>query len=207
LDQGARTELAELSLADYRRGVLENYRAVRAETDPERAHAGWRERRDRLFRDHPQSPLGADDPLRETGLPYWPYDPALRFEIALSETPDPVTRTFSTAPGEITQMRRLGWVTLPAPVDGRLAVWWLEQYSGGIFLPFRDATAGDSSYGAGRYLLDTTKGADLGGGAGRLVLDFNFSYHPSCRYDEAWQCPLAPPENVLAAEVRAGERL
>ena len=74
-------------------------------------------------------------------------------------------------------------------------------------MPFRDATAGSSTYGAGRYLLDTAKGADLGLDGGLLVLDFNFSYHPSCRYDPAWQCPLAPPQNVLAVAIEAGERL
>ena len=100
---------------------------------------------------------------------------------------------------------RLGAAT--RPVGGRLAVWWLEQYGGGIFVPFRDATAGTSTYGAGRYLLDTAKGADLGLDGDRIVLDFNFSYHPSCRYDPAWQCPLAPPENVLTAAIEAGERL
>ena len=67
-----------------------------------------------------------------------------------------------TAPDELTRIRQIGWVELPDPVGERLAVWWLEQYGGGLFVPFRDATAGSSTYGAGRYLLDTAKGADLG---------------------------------------------
>jgi uncharacterized protein (DUF1684 family) len=113
----------------------------------------------------------------------------------------------ATAADEVTRIRLIGFVDLPAPLHGRLAVWWLAQYGGGIFLPFRDATAGDSTYGAGRYLLDTAKGADLGLDGERLVLDFNFSYHPSCRYDSAWQCPLAPPENVLPVAIEAGEKL
>ncbi len=104
-------------------------------------------------------------------------------------------------------MRRVGLVRLPEPVAGTLDLWSFEQYGGGLFLPLKDATAGDTSYGAGRYLLDTAKGADLGGSDGRLVVDLNFAYHPSCRYDDRWQCPLAPPGNVLSAAVRAGERL
>jgi hypothetical protein len=112
-----------------------------------------------------------------------------------------------TASDEITRIRQLGWVELPEHIGGRLAIWWLEQYGGGIFVPFRDGTAGRSTYGAGRYLLDTAKGADLGREGELLVLDFNFSYHPSCRYDPAWQCPLAPPQNVLAVAIEAGERL
>jgi uncharacterized protein (DUF1684 family) len=86
-------------------------------------------------------------------------------------------------------------------------VWWLDQYAGGLFLPLRDGTAGRTSYGGGRYVLDTAKGADLGGDSSRLVVDLNFSYHPSCRYDDAWLCPLAPPENTITAEICAGERL
>jgi uncharacterized protein (DUF1684 family) len=164
----------ELELTDYRRTVSELYAAVRAEDDPKQAHELWRQGRDELFRSHPQSPLPPGDPLRATGLPYWPYDPGLRFEL---------------------------------PLDAVIDVWWLNQYAGGLLLPLRDGTAGQSSYGGGRYALDTAKGADLGGSDGSLVVDLNFLYHPSCRYNDAWQCPLAPPGNTIAAPVSAGERL
>jgi uncharacterized protein (DUF1684 family) len=87
-----------------------------------------------------------------------------------------------------------------------LEVSWLTAYGGGAFLCFRDATSGTESYGGGRYLLDTVKGADLGEDGGRLVLDFNFAYNPSCSYDPGWVCPLAPPANRLAVAVEAGER-
>jgi uncharacterized protein (DUF1684 family) len=206
-DEDATTLPSALALAQWRREVFDIYREVRLSGDPQSGHARWRERRDRLFAEHPESPLGADDPLRTTGLPVWPYDPRLRFAVALSPATEEKRYTLSTGPDEATALGLMGWAELPDPVGGRLAVWWLEQYGGGVFIPFRDATAGHESYGAGRYLLDTIKGADLGLQDGRLVLDFNFSYHPSCRYDEEWQCPLAPPENVLAAAVRAGERM
>jgi uncharacterized protein (DUF1684 family) len=87
-----------------------------------------------------------------------------------------------------------------------LELYWLEGYGGGVFLSFRDATAGRETYGAGRYLLDTVKGSDLGTSDRRLVLDFNFAYNPSCAYDPRWACPLAPPANRLAIPIRAGER-
>ena len=96
---------------------------------------------------------------------------------------------------------------LPAPVGRRLALWWLGQYGGGLFMPIRDATAGAASYGGGRYLLDTAKGADLGVAGNALVIDLNFLYHPSCRYDDCWVCPLAPTDNLINVPVRAGERL
>jgi len=89
---------------------------------------------------------------------------------------------------------------------GSLDLFWLEGYGGGVFLSFADATSGTETYGACRYLLDTVKGADLGERDGRLVLDFNFAYNPSCAYDPRWVCPLAPPGNRLAAPIRGGER-
>jgi uncharacterized protein len=67
--------------------------------------------------------------------------------------------------------------------------------------------SGTGSYGGGRYLLDTAEGADLGGDGGSLVIDLNFLYHPSCRYNSAWQCPLAPNGNTITSPVTAGERM
>ena len=104
--------------------------------------------------------------------------------------------------------RRIGWAAFAVDgTDCRLAVFWLNDYAGGIFIPFRDATSGGESYGAGRYLWDSAKGADLGSSGDELVLDFNYAYHPSCVYDPRWSCPLAPAENRLTVPIRAGERL
>jgi uncharacterized protein len=199
----------ELALADWRRRVAELYAAVRAEPSPRAGHALWRAGRDELMREHPESPLMPGDALRRTGIPYWPYDPELRFVLKLEPEPaaEPVGLTLQTGGSETTTLRRLGAVALPSPLDATLDVWWMEQYAGGLFLPLRDGTAGTSSYGGGRYLLDTAKGADLGDDGGRLVIDLNFLYHPSCRYNPEWQCPLAPPGNTIAAAVQAGERL
>jgi uncharacterized protein (DUF1684 family) len=199
---------SQLELAQWRRQVNELYAAVRAEGQPERGHALWRRGRDELFRNHPQSPLGPDDPLRASGLPCWPYDPALRFVLPLQPPSDPERRLeLDTGEDGVTSLAPVGRVVLPEPVGGSLDVWWLEQYGGGLFLPLRDGTAGSGSYGGGRYLLDTAKGADLGGTGDALVVDLNFAYHPSCRYDSRWLCPLAPPGNTIAARVEAGERM
>ena len=197
----------ELELVDWRRRVAALYAALRAERDPARAHALWRRGRDELMREHPESPLLEDDELRRSGVPYWPYDSDLRFELALEPAREPATLTLHMGGTDTTSLRRVGVVMLPAPLNASLDVWWMEQYAGGLFVPLRDGTAGDSSYGGGRYLLDTAKGADLGSERGRLVIDLNFLYHPSCRYNADWQCPLAPPGNTIAYAVRAGERL
>jgi uncharacterized protein (DUF1684 family) len=199
--------ISELDLSDWRRQVAELYAAVRADDDPERAHARWRATRDVLIGKHPQSPAPPGDPIRSSGVPYWPYDPELRFELPLLPAAESEVLMVPTDQTDTTALRLIGTVEVPGPVDASVSVWWLRQYAGGLFVPLRDGTAGETSYGGGRYLLDTAKGADLGGGPETLVIDLNFLYHPSCRYNPAWQCPLAPPGNVIEAPVRAGERL
>ncbi len=198
---------AELELADWRRQVCELYARVRGAASAQEGHSLWRAGRDALFRDHPQSPLPPDDPLRRKGIAVWPYDHSLRFDLPLEPVDESVELSLPTGSDGTTTMRLVGRVSIPAPVSATVDVWWLQQYAGGLFLPVRDGTAGDTSYGGGRYLLDTAKGADLGGSASRLVIDLNFLYHPSCRYSPEWQCPLAPRGNTFGAPVCAGERM
>ena len=195
-----------LELADWRRRVSDLYAAVRAEDRPERGHALWRAGRDELFRSHPQSPLPPGDRLRTSGLAYWPYDRQLRFTLPLLRDAEPMELSLPAGSDGPTAMRRVGRVELPPPVAAVIDVWWLREYGGGLFLPLRDGTAGRTSYGGGRYLLDAAKGADLGGTVRTLVVDLNFLYHPSCRYSDAWQCPLAPAGNTITVPVHAGER-
>ena len=145
--------------------------------------------------------------MRTTGVPYWPYDASLRFRLPLEPPREEAALPLSTGADGITSLRSVGCIALPEPVAETVEVWWLDQYGGGLFLPLRDGTAGETSYGGGRYLLDTAKGADLGSDGDSLVVDLNFLYHPSCRYSDAWQCPLAPAANWVSAAVSAGERL
>lgn len=193
-----------LTLLDWRRQVAALYGEVRATSphDPEGALIRFRQVRDVLFRDHAQSPVPADRRHDFAGLRYWPYAPALRFEAQVRAAP--AKRLVVTSlTGETFPLERIGRVQLPV---GRLDVFWISVYGGGLFIPFRDTTSGRHSYGGGRYLLDTVKGADLGGGEGRLVIDFNYAYQPSCAYDPRWSCPLAPRSNWLVVPIEAGER-
>lgn len=195
-----------LELLDWRRRVADLYATVRERyrQDPVAAHEHWRTGRDELLASHPCSPLPAGRRASFTGLPVAPYDPEWAFSAPVDTEVAPERFEVTTSTGRLMAYERVGIVDLPV---GRLEVLWLEDYAGGIFLPFRDATAGQTTYGGGRYLLDTPKSADLGtDGDGRLVLDFNFAYHPSCFYDPAWNCPLAPPGNRLEVAIDAGER-
>ncbi len=194
--------VAEAELTDWRRRVSELYAAVRAHDDPERARALWRSGRDALFRCSSAKPARRQAICCvETGMPYWPYDPALRFKLPLLPAPGPEQRLAPAGEDGSARLRLLGQVELPAPLSATIGVWWLQQYAGGLFLPLRDGTAGQASYGGGHYNLDTAKGADLGGTASTLIIDLNFLYHPSCRYSSRWQCPLAPPSNTITAPV------
>src|SRR5437016_3974015 len=121
---------AAVELAHWRRTVAELYATIRAEPDPAAAHALWRMRRDELFRTHPQSPLLSDDPLRETGLPYWPYDPALRVTATLEPTA-PETLHVPTSSDGVIELRRAGRFEI-AELGFGLDAWWLAQYAGGL---------------------------------------------------------------------------
>ena len=196
----------ELDLLDWKRRVFAVYAEVRAAADPEAAWQTWCAAKNELFRSHPQSPLPMEARRSFAGLPYFAYDPGLRVLAEVEPAEEALIMIAGSGP-EPTPFRRFATAAFELRGEPlRVALYWLESYGGGIFLPFRDATSGSETYGAGRYLLDTVKGADLGERDGRLVLDFNFAYNPSCAYDPHWACPLAPPENRLAVTIRGGER-
>jgi len=193
-----------LSLLGWRRQVAALYGAARAARDPETGWRSWCDGRDELFAGHPDSPLDEAARASFRGLPYAPYDAGLRFEAELQPAAAAQVEIPTATDGTV-RLGRIGTVTLGDV--GRLDVWWLAGYGGGVFLPLRDGSAGRTTYGGGRYLLDTVKGADLGGDDARLVVDLNFAYHPSCTYDPRWSCPLAPEGNRVPVTVAAGEQM
>lgn len=199
--------LDHLQLLDWKRRIFELYAAIRQSREPRAAWTLWRTTRDELFATHAQSPVPLAERAGFPGLQYFDYDPRAR---VLAEVVDADLESYDIQTSADTTYRfvrfaiaRFDFFDRPLALD----LYWLAGYGGGIFLPFRDITSGTETYGAGRYLLDTVKGADLGSEDGRLVLDFNFAYHPSCVYDPRWVCPLAPPANRLAVPIPAGERL
>jgi hypothetical protein len=138
----------------------------------------------------------------------------MRFELPVAPAPPTAAGALPlelpNSGSDVLAFSRIGVVEVPFSEGAqRLSLFWMAGYAGGLFLPYRDATNGAETYGAGRYLLDGAKSADLGGDLkrGTLVLDFNFAFQPSCAFDPKWACPLAPPENRLDVAIRAGERL
>lgn len=199
-----------LDLADWRRRVAALYDALRRDRRaPAMRLVAFRAAKDRLFAEHQSSPIPPDARADFRGLAYWRHAPELRLTARLRPDPEaPPLDVPRSGDGAAMPFVRIGWVDFSVGgVDCRLAVYWLNEYAGGIFIPFRDATSGRETYGGGRYLWDSAKGADLGSRGDEMVLDFNYAYHPSCVYDPRWSCPLSPQENWLAVPIPAGERL
>lgn len=197
-----------LQLADWRRTVAEMYATIRHEKNKRIAWQLFQNTRDDLFLNHPQTPLNAAQKANFSGLDYFAYNP----EFAVM--------------GRLDKIASHNHYKVELPKDGRfrftriakvhfnikkqpltLDLYWVEGYGGGLFLPFRDATNGTTTYGGGRYLYDAIKGADLGAEEDSILLDFNFAYNPSCAYNDQWVCPLAPQENWLDFAIEAGEKL
>ena len=195
-----------LDLLDWKQQVFALYESVRASDDSFAAWERWRATRDLLFRDHTQSPLPADVRTDFMGCDYFDYDPEARV-LARIEPTEPLRIDVAASTGSTFPFSQVGTLVFALSGDEHsLALLWNEGYGGGLFVPFQDETSGHETYPAARYLLDTVKGADLGASGGKLVLDFNFAYNPSCAYDGSWACPLATPESRLPVRVSAGER-
>jgi uncharacterized protein (DUF1684 family) len=71
-----------------------------------------------------------------------------------------------------------------------------DQY----FIIFGDATNGEETYGAGRYMYTSLPDQE-----NKVILDFNKSYNPPCVFTDYATCPLPPPQNVFGIAIRAGE--
>jgi len=195
-------------LLDYRRAVSELYsRLRRSELSLTERCEQFHQERDRLFKYHPQSALSVEQKTGFAGLRYYPYDPAWRFLLPVDTKVEPEIFEIDLQEDGRMRMRRFGQIHFEMVGQAiSLSLFWIIGYGGGVFLPFRDLTNGQTTYGGGRYLLDTIKHADLGQDDSRLVIDFNYAYNPSCAYNAHWHCPLAPQENWLLVAIPVGEQ-
>ena len=156
-----------------------------------------RRQKDHFFGGPHDSPLTVEQRKAFTGLKYFDPDPALRFEVTL-DGPAGKVEEVEMSDGTTDHLQRAG--TVRFTVDGIEATLLAYNQGDDLFIPFRDATSGKDTYGAGRYLEAEPLGA------GRYLLDFNRAYNPYCAYNDDWRCPLPPAENWLKVAIRAGER-
>lgn len=163
----------------------------------------FRRRKDEVFRSSEHSPIPERERREFEGLRYFPENPDLVVTATLDPPDDQAPFTVVTSTGDQLTYRRAGRIAFS--VDGEPVSLSLlaSDDQPGLFLPFRDATSGRETYGAGRY-LDLHVHAHPGD---EITVDFNYAYNPSCAYDDAWSCPLPPPENWLQVPIRAGEQV
>ncbi len=151
-----------------------------------------------FFRQSPQSPIPADERAAFEGLSYYDPTPDLVFTVPV-DVVDPEPVQIGTTSGEERTYHKVATATII--VEGNdVAIGLYSTGHPGLFLPFRDATSGHETYGAGRY-LDVEPNGD-----GTVTLDFNYSYAPFCAYSDAYSCALPPYDNWLQVPIRAGER-
>jgi uncharacterized protein len=183
---------------------------------------GFRAEKDHWFKHADGSPIPADERDAFTGLAYFAVDPELRFDdlvLAPYAGTEPQRFQIPTSDGQLRPAHRAGSFGFEIAGEPRsLAAYVLDdphehgehahedasahdEGPPSVFVPFLDATSGNETYGAGRY-LDLEPEED-----GTYSLDFNLAYHPSCVYDVRFSCPLTPAENRLALRIEAGERL
>ena len=163
-----------------------------------------RERKDEAFADKRRSPLSEEELASFEGLSYYPPDELYRFEVSLHEHDEKETVTVGTSTGGETDYLRWGEFRIDIG-DEEVVVqaYKSEADDDRFWIPFRDATSGEETYGAGRYIdLEEEKHEN----DGVWVLDFNESYNPTCAYSERYECPLPPAENRLEVPIEAGEK-
>ncbi len=160
--------------------------------------------KDAYFKSDANSPILPQDKPGFRGLQYFPIDAKLRFSAKLNRYPNPVRIRLATNTGEIRNGLRYGYFEFQIGSQTcRLQVYRLEDTTtseASLFIPFRDATSGKETYGAGRYidLKENTTGI--------YNLDFNRAYNPYCAYNTAFSCPIPPAENTLTVPIQAGEK-
>ncbi len=194
-----------LQQMDWRERTFELYRTIRAHSEPQVAHALWREGRDKLFANHPLSPVPPQLRGDFAGLEVAAYDESYRFEAALEPAG---AQSEELAMGDtLLALVRVGRVTLALPdAQVSLDVWQLTSYGGGLFIPLQDN--GSGSPDGGRLVIDTASGANLGASpdGGMLVIDLNFAYNPLWSYDPQHRWPRLPSGNTSQVAVPVGEQ-
>jgi uncharacterized protein (DUF1684 family) len=164
-----------------------------------------RENKNNFFGMHSQSPIPPEDRQKFRGLEYYPPDPGYRFEIELSEHKEKGVLKIEDTQGNEREFLKWGEFRFKiGDTDCKLQVYKSEPTEERLFVPFRDATSGKETYGAGRY-LDLEPGKHYTT-EGKWILDFNEAYNPWCAYSKDYACPFVPPENWLKVPIKAGEK-
>jgi uncharacterized protein (DUF1684 family) len=175
-------------------------------------NSDWKERlererkeKDKFFAVHGQSPIPAAERAKFRGLEYYPPNADYRFELELHEHSDKKLLQIEDTGGTIRDFLCWGEFQFKfGDEECTLQAYKSDPGSELLFIPFKDATSGKDTYGAGRY-IDLEHERDCTP-AGRWKFDFNNAYNPWCAYSKNYVCPFVPPENWLKIPVLAGEK-
>ncbi len=173
--------------------------------------SGWlevllqdRQIKDEFFLDDPSSPVPVERRGALLPVRYYDPDPIYRVPAALEVSPEQPVFDIPTSTGEIRLMQRVGILKFALnghPLQLSALAETPVRSIDSLFIMFKDTTNESETYAGGRY-LDLPRTA-----TGHYELDFNRAYHPTCYYDEGFDCPYPPPENRLTLAIPAGERL
>jgi uncharacterized protein (DUF1684 family) len=171
-------------------------------TEGESRLAGYRHRRDHFFAAHVHSPLDEQQRARFAGLDYFPERTDLALTLPLDESGSDVGEEIDlpTTDGRTKPFVRAGRIRFDFEGTPLTLTVLRDAIQGGLFLPFKDSSAGSETYEFGRYLEPQSRPD------GTLDIDFNYAYNPFCAYGDGWSCPIPPEENQLAVVIPAGER-
>lgn len=176
-----------------------------SQTSYSRQMAAHREEYKADFLKSPKSPLKKED-LKN--LHFFEPDSTYRVEATVQRTPNAEPFELPTYDGQ--KKTYVQYAILNFQLKGKpyrltlyrsLQLARLPQYRDYLFLPFKDATNGNETYGGGRY-LDLRLG-DIKDG--KIQIDFNKAYNPYCAYSDGYACPIPPTENHLTTTIKAGE--
>jgi uncharacterized protein (DUF1684 family) len=163
----------------------------------------FRAEKDGFFREHPSSPLLPAQRALFSGLSYFPENDALvvRTPVETDGVDLDEEIAMQTTTGDTQVYRRAGVARFAIGGEPAQLTLFRSPAMRELFVPFRDATSGRETYGAGRYLE-----VEPPSSGGPAEIDFNYAYNPYCAYNPEWSCPIPPGENWLAVPIRAGER-
>ncbi len=159
----------------------------------------FRAEKDKVFARDPHSPLTPEQRRTFKGLAYFDENPQLVVHASIDRDVDPEEVRMGTSSGEEQVYHRYGLLRFRVDDQPAQLMLYSSDDSDELFIPFRDATSGHETYGAGRYLEVDAHGD-------HVTIDFNYAYNPNCAYDSSWSCPLPPSENWLKVPIRAGEK-
>lgn len=159
------------------------------------------------FLDTAETPLTDEGLEIFNGLDYFKIDSLYRVSSMLLRTPDEKIFEMQTSTDRLPEYLKYGSAEftlngkkLKLNVYQNVKLVQNEEYKDYLFIPFRDSTSGETTYGGGRYIETEIPKGDI------LIIDFNKAFNPYCAYNHKYSCPIPPLENTLEIAIKAGEK-